>query len=91
MRIGSASPSNPRTRSLGRATSPCRADIRSYYWTAVYPYDLAGAYTNFMMGDEGEDRVKVRFGDNYPRLKALKAKYDPTNLFRVNQNIRPAD
>jgi hypothetical protein len=61
------------------------------YWKAVYPYDLAGAYTNFMMGDEGEDRIKISFGDNYPRLKAFKAKYDPTKLFRVNQNVRPAD
>jgi FAD/FMN-containing dehydrogenase len=61
------------------------------YWRAVHPYDLAGAYTNFMMGDEGEDRIRASFGDNYPRLKALKAKYDPANLFRVNQNIRPAD
>jgi hypothetical protein len=61
------------------------------YWKAVHPCDLASAYTNFMMGDEGEDRIKVSFGDNYPRLKALKAKYDPTKLFRVNQNVRPAD
>ena len=61
------------------------------YWKAVHPCDLASAYTNFMMGDEGEDRIKVSFGDNYPRLKALKAKYDPTNLSRVNQSVRPAD
>ena len=60
------------------------------YWKAIHPYDLAGAYPNFMMADEGEDRVRASFGDNYPRLRALKAKYDPTNLFRVNQNIRPA-
>ena len=60
------------------------------YWKAVHPYDLAGAYPNFMMTDEGEDRIKASFGDNYPRLRALKAKYDPANLFRVNQNIRPA-
>ena len=60
------------------------------YWEAVHPYNLAGAYSNFMMDDEGEARVKATYGDNYPRLAALKKKYDPANLFRVNQNIRPA-
>ena len=44
---------------------------------------------NFMM-EEGEDRVKVTYGSNYERLEAIKQKYDPTNLFRVNQNIKPA-
>jgi FAD/FMN-containing dehydrogenase len=43
-----------------------------------------------MMDDEGEARLKATFGDNYPRLATLKKKYDPANLFRVNQNIRPA-
>ena len=47
-----------------------------------------GAYVNFMM-DEGEDRVKASYGKNYARLAKIKKKYDPTNLFRVNQNIRP--
>lgn len=60
------------------------------YWTAVHPFDLAGAYPNFMMDDEGEERIKATFGDNYKRLAALKKKYDPANLFRVNHNIRPA-
>ena len=60
------------------------------YWEAVHPFDLAGAYPNFMMDDEGEARVKATYGDNYQRLAALKKKYDPANLFRVNQNIRPA-
>jgi FAD/FMN-containing dehydrogenase len=60
------------------------------YWEAVHPFNLEGAYVNFMMDDEGEARVKAAFGDNYGRLAALKQKYDPDNLFRVNQNIRPA-
>jgi FAD/FMN-containing dehydrogenase len=60
------------------------------YWEAVHPFDLAGAYPNFMMDDEGEARLKAAYGDNYERLVTLKKKYDPANLFRVNQNIRPA-
>lgn len=58
------------------------------YWNALHPYSAGGAYVNFMM-DEGTDRVKATYRDNYPRLAAIKAKYDPTNLFRVNQNIKP--
>jgi FAD/FMN-containing dehydrogenase len=42
-----------------------------------------------MMDDEGEARIKAAYGDNYQRLGKLKKKYDPDNLFRVNQNIRP--
>jgi FAD/FMN-containing dehydrogenase len=60
------------------------------YWEAVHPYNLDGAYPNFMMEDEGEARLRATYGDNYPKLAALKAKFDPTNLFHVNQNVRPA-
>jgi FAD/FMN-containing dehydrogenase len=60
------------------------------YWEAVHKFNPGGAYVNFMMGDEGEAQVKASYGDNYPRLAAIKKKYDPANLFRVNQNIRPA-
>jgi len=59
------------------------------YHDALRPYSAAGAYVNFMM-DEGEDRVKATYGDNYQRLVAIKDKYDPQNLFRVNQNIKPS-
>ncbi|MHC4474605.1 MAG: FAD-binding oxidoreductase [Planctomycetota bacterium] len=58
------------------------------YWEALHRYSAGGAYVNFMM-DEGEDRVKATYRDNYDRLVAIKNKYDPTNLFRVNQNIKP--
>lgn len=61
------------------------------YWEAVHPFNLAGAYTNFMMDDEGESRLKAAYGDNYQRLATVKKKYDPANLFRVNHNIRPAE
>jgi FAD/FMN-containing dehydrogenase len=58
------------------------------YYDALHPYSAGGAYVNFMM-DEGEERVKATYGDNYERLVAIKNKYDPQNLFRVNQNIKP--
>jgi FAD/FMN-containing dehydrogenase len=58
------------------------------YWEAVHPYTLGGAYVNFMM-EEGEERIRATYGDNYDRLVAIKNQYDPTNFFRVNQNIKP--
>jgi FAD/FMN-containing dehydrogenase len=60
------------------------------YWEAVHPFDLGGAHPNFMMDDEGEARLAVTYGGNYARLADVKKKYDPANIFRVNQNIRPA-
>ena len=60
------------------------------YWTAIHPFNLEGAYVNFMMDDEVQGRVQATYGDNYKRLASVKAKYDPENLFRVNQNILPA-
>jgi UDP-N-acetylenolpyruvoylglucosamine reductase len=60
------------------------------YWEATHPYSAGGAYVNFMM-EEGQDRVQASYGDNYPRLAEIKKTYDPENLFRVNQNIKPAD
>lgn len=59
------------------------------YWDAVHPFNLRGAYPNFMMDDEGDARLRATFGDNYDRLVEVKRKYDPKNLFRINQNIRP--
>jgi FAD/FMN-containing dehydrogenase len=59
------------------------------YWRRLHPYSAGGAYVNMMM-DEGQERVMAAYRDNYPRLAQVKAKYDPHNLFRVNQNIRPA-
>ena len=59
------------------------------YWDALHPHSAPGAYVNFMMDTEGEDRVKASYGKNYARLVKVKKKYDPTNFFRVNQNIKP--
>ena len=60
------------------------------YWEALHRFNPGGGYSNFMMDDEGEARVRATYGENYTRLAMLKKKYDPTNLFRVNQNIRPS-
>jgi FAD/FMN-containing dehydrogenase len=60
------------------------------YFDATHPYSATGgAYVNFMM-DEGQDRIRATYRDNYDRLATVKARYDPTNLFHVNQNIHPA-
>ncbi|MFZ5772183.1 MAG: FAD-binding oxidoreductase [Thermodesulfobacteriota bacterium] len=60
------------------------------YWQAIHPFNLEGGYVNFMMDDEVAGRARTSYGGNYKRLAAVKAKYDPENLFRVNQNILPA-
>jgi FAD/FMN-containing dehydrogenase len=77
------------------AISPDPADagaLRTWgraYWSAVHPYNQKGGYVNFLDADEADNRVELSYGDNYRRLRAIKAKYDPSNLFRVNQNIKP--
>jgi hypothetical protein len=60
------------------------------YWKAVHPFNMEGAYVNFMMDDEASNRVEATYGENYARLARVKATYDPRNLFKVNQNIKPA-
>jgi FAD binding domain-containing protein/berberine-like enzyme len=57
-------------------------------WESMQPFFERCAYVNDL-GDEGEQRVKDAFGENYDRLLALKKKYDPANFFRMNQNVRP--
>lgn len=59
------------------------------YWEAVHPYSANGGYVNFMMDDGDDKRLKATYGENYDRLVAVKEKYDPTNFFCVNQNIKP--
>lgn len=71
------------------AKAPALADWAKRYWEAIHPYNLSGAYINFMM-EEGQERIQATYGDNYGRLVALKDKYDPQNVFRVNQNIKPS-
>jgi FAD/FMN-containing dehydrogenase len=77
---------------VGVDPDPANAEsIRSWcvdYFEALHPYAAGGAYVN-MMGDEGQERVRASYGENYDRLASVKGKYDPGNLFRVNQNIEP--
>jgi hypothetical protein len=58
-------------------------------WEALEPYAACGVYVNFL-GNEGEGRVRASYGINYERLVALKQRYDPTNFFSLNQNIKPS-
>jgi hypothetical protein len=58
------------------------------FWEAMQPFSRGRVYVN-NLGDEGEERAKAAYGANYERLVALKNKYDPTNFFRLNQNIKP--
>jgi len=60
------------------------------YNDALKPYGSGGAYLNMIM-DEGPERVRASFKGNYDKLASVKAEYDPSNLFRVNQNIAPAN
>jgi FAD/FMN-containing dehydrogenase len=58
------------------------------FWTAVEPFATGEVYVNHLDAEEGT-RIRAAYGKNYERLVALKNKYDPTNLFRLNQNIKP--
>jgi FAD/FMN-containing dehydrogenase len=62
--------------------------VRAYY-EALVPYSAEGGYVNFMDGDD-QSRVVANYRGNYDRLAAVKAEYDPANVFHLNQNIRPA-
>jgi FAD/FMN-containing dehydrogenase len=59
------------------------------YWEELHPTSAGGAYINFMM-NEGQDRIRASYRGNYDRLAEIKRRYDPDNVFHVNQNILPA-
>jgi len=78
---------------VGVDPDPANAE-RITHWTreyhdAVHPYAAGGAYVNMLMHDEGQERVRASYGANYDRLVAVKRRYDPGNLFSINQNIAP--
>ena len=74
---------DPSSDNASKITDWCKS-----YWEALHPYSSGGAYSNFMM-DEGQERVKASYKHNYNRLAEIKQQYDPNNLFKVNQNIKP--
>ena len=57
-------------------------------YAVLQPHGMGGVYVN-NLGDEGQERVKAAYGQNYDRLVMLKHKYDHGNFFRLNQNVRP--
>jgi FAD/FMN-containing dehydrogenase len=63
--------------------------VRDYY-EALRPYSEQAGYVNFMSGDD-QNLVRENYGRNYDRLVEIKSKYDPTNVFHLNQNIKPKD
>jgi FAD/FMN-containing dehydrogenase len=71
------------------ANNPKMIEWAKAYHLALHPYSDGGGYINMVM-DEGEDLVRAAYGANYARLAEIKARYDPTNLFHVNQNIKPS-
>jgi hypothetical protein len=74
---------------LDAADAPASMGWVRAFWDAMRPFVGPEAYTNYL-GDEGAERVRSAYGANYERLVALKRRYDPTNFFRLNQNIDPA-
>jgi FAD/FMN-containing dehydrogenase len=73
-------------------TDPSESEVQKKcareWWDAMKPFSIGGEYVN-NLGEEGEERVRASYGANYERLVALKNKYDPTNFFRLNANIKP--
>ncbi|HEX6328845.1 MAG TPA: BBE domain-containing protein [Jiangellaceae bacterium] len=71
------------------ANAPAITEWTKDYWSALHPTSAGGAYVNFLM-EEGQDRVQASYLGNYERLSLVKRRYDPDNVFHVNQNVQPA-
>lgn len=79
-------------QSMWTPDSPAAESNREWVrnaWQAIKPYSTGGNYINFQTAEETDERTLQSYRDNFNRLKAVKAKYDPDNLFRVNRNIQP--
>ena len=91
-RLAIAMPRSPASSSrCGLPDSPAGDANRTWVrraWEALKPFSTGGNYINFQTDDEPEERTRAAFRSNYDRLATIKARYDPTNLFRVNRNIR---
>ena len=78
---------------IGVDPDPANAGLLSQwardYWEDLHPTSAGGAYVNFLMS-EGQERVKAAYRGNYDRLAQIKHRYDPDNIFHINQNIQPA-
>ena len=92
-RSATAMPRSPASSSrCGRRDSPAGDANRDWVrnaWQAIKPYSTGGNYINFQTADETDERTVESYRENYRACETVKAKYDPTNLFRVNRNIRP--
>ena len=79
---------------MAQWTDPAEAAEHTAWTRALYdavqPRSSGGVLLNFLSEQESPDAIRAAFGANYPRLREIKRKYDPTNFFRVNQNIQPA-
>jgi FAD/FMN-containing dehydrogenase len=72
------------------ANLPAATRWAQQYWQELHASSAGGGYVNMMMEDEGQDRVRAAYRDNYDRLSRVKKRYDPDNLFHINHNIPPA-
>jgi FAD/FMN-containing dehydrogenase len=72
------------------ANLPAARRWAQQYWQELHASSAGGGYVNMMMEDEGEERIRAAYRGNYDRLSQIKKRYDPTNLFHINQNIPPA-
>ncbi|MEO3781951.1 FAD-binding oxidoreductase [Actinocorallia sp. B10E7] len=72
------------------ANAPAITQWARAYWNELHSTSAGGAYVNFLMSGEGQDRIRAAYLGNYDRLARVKARYDPENVFHINQNIRPA-